>query len=529
MTDSLFDHVSQLFSVLPAKEAETAARETLRMFRLRNSATAPELKWADLDTGGGFLRGGISTLSNLQVHLLHDPASDPDIADLAAKAKSGSVDPGRVMRAAKPDRFYWFLPFGGSSISSIPAQQIKGLVVTDQLFDEVISQFNVERGLTNAEIRVMFQLVAGLSLREAAGIDGTSVETKRSQAKSSVSKMSCTGQIDMIRMLTGQLVQLLSIADAEVDTTLVMERFFAQHFPGTGDLRIQRFSDGRQQPYLSVGPETGRPLVLIHGMMFPTIFHDLPDHLERTKLRLLIPIRQGFLQSFSMSSHTAEHDLLRHTLRDVGDLIAAVFGEPVPVIGHSLGSGLALQLASARPEAIKSLILISAMNLNSGGGVPKAIASHFFQGMRRLGEHPGLSRLVTWQFRRFHANEALSQRILARLFSSCPADIGILEGRRGRQPMASWFTELYQSSVTGIAEDLSFTLENEAALDVPPDIRVTFMHGGNDPITELAEVRGFADRLSGADVVEFPDAGHFLMGSHPDPSWSAIATQLNQP
>ncbi len=205
-------HLTGVFSLLPGDRVEAAVETTLRRLKVDASAPPARLKWADFDSRGRFLRGGVSDLTDYITRLCVSPDEDPDIALMAREAEDGAAQAGRVIASADRSRFVLFLPDMESAEDGMPTPRIRGFPVDAAVFRRVHLAFQSESGLTAAERHVAFQLVAGLSPREAAAVDGVSVQTKRVQIKSAAAKLQCTGQTDLVRLMMGQLAVLLALA-----------------------------------------------------------------------------------------------------------------------------------------------------------------------------------------------------------------------------------------------------------------------------------------------------------------------------
>lgn len=526
MNQGLHEKIASVFSMLPEADAAEAIRDTLRRIRLGTSPTSTELRWADFTKRGQVLRAGVTRTQSLSVHLLPSVDDDPEIAAMVAEAADGGIEPGRIIRDRDGTRFFWFVPTIDAPTDSMPTSGIRGIVVSEGLFGDLVDHFNPGRTLTRAEKRVLFQLTAGCSLREAADLDQTSVETKRSQVKSLCAKMQCSGQLDLVRTVIGQMFHLAAIAGSESAHVGPAEIFVARHFARDVAVTAHRLPSGSVVICLEAGPQEGQPVLLVHGMMFGVMLSGVGEWLEKLGVRLLVPIRPGYLQSFSMGSIAAEGELTQRAISDTASFIRTVLGGPVPILGQSLGAGLALRLAQAHPELVASLTLIST-NLTQTLPSDENFAGHLYSGLRDLGRQPGLCRLITWQFRKYYADVDLCRTILSGLFSACEADLAVLHGRTGRPSVPPWFSDLYQSSVSGIADDFHFTMTQLPCSPRQVSSALTVIHGEHDPITRIDEVRRLVRASPGAKLLEVAGAGHFAVGSHPEQVWPHIAAGIS--
>lgn len=203
----------QVFSILPAELVSDPVSATARRLKAAEHAGHAVLKWADFDRTGRFLRGGLSNLADTSIRLVARPQDDGDLAAMAREAMNGAAEPGRLICSADRERFTLFLPDTISTIRAPARSTVRGFLIDIAVFTHILIAFQGDSHLTEAERRVAFQLLAGISLREAATLDDVGLETKRAQIKSATAKMQCSGQIELVRLLTAQLSIVRSLAD----------------------------------------------------------------------------------------------------------------------------------------------------------------------------------------------------------------------------------------------------------------------------------------------------------------------------
>ena len=109
--------------------------------------------------------------------------------------------------------------------------------------------------------------------------------------------------------------------------------------------------------FLRQSGAAGSPLVLLHGLASSSRYWLPAAPALGRRHRLYIPDLLGFGRSpkpFAAGYTPAEHvSALEASLR-----VAAVAG-PLALLGHSAGSLIALQYASARPEGVRGLVLMA--------------------------------------------------------------------------------------------------------------------------------------------------------------------------
>jgi pimeloyl-ACP methyl ester carboxylesterase len=108
------------------------------------------------------------------------------------------------------------------------------------------------------------------------------------------------------------------------------------------------------------GPETGKPLILLHGGQdaSPT-FQFMVDCFERD-WRIVAPDWRGHGQSDRAPQGYWWPDYLA----DLDAILEALFpGAPLPLLGHSLGGNMACLYAGLRPERVSRLMSLDAFGL----------------------------------------------------------------------------------------------------------------------------------------------------------------------
>jgi pimeloyl-ACP methyl ester carboxylesterase len=100
---------------------------------------------------------------------------------------------------------------------------------------------------------------------------------------------------------------------------------------------------------------SGVPLVLLHGGAVDSRFFDQNVDAIAERFRVITTDLWGH-------GRTADREgpfSLRSFAADVAELIERVAGEPAHVLGHSIGSAVALTLALGRPELVRKLVQVS--------------------------------------------------------------------------------------------------------------------------------------------------------------------------
>ncbi len=523
MDAAISKSLGDVFALLATdSDAMRAAEDVLRSSKLLRNGTWQNLRWIEFAADGQFIRAGDTDVALGQTHLLSDEEGDAAVRALRALHANRGMHPGELLRVGEPAEIAWALPYDASSATSVEPMGLRVLIFSRGLFEAVITALNPQVKLTNKEIAVLFQVVGGLSLREASEEDGVSFETKRAQMKSLCEKMGCAGQLEIVRQTLGQLVYLLHLSDREVSHGAIAETFIRQFLTPDVQLSLTRVPSGRILRVLEFGPKDGRPLLHFHGMMLPIPLIALEPHLTEHGIRLVVPLREGFLDETSVRSALDTEALIGDSLTGFAEFIEARGMGPVTILGLSFGSILAVRFARLYPHLVRRLVLGS-VNLSMTVANADARRQQFFKGIASLTKAPDIVVLAATKYRDLYGRPAIGRTILQRIFGENAGDRRVLETMPDEAGVYAMFADYYRNSVPGIVADFTHVMGSWSRDILDVTAPITFLHGTEDPITGPQQLD--MHRYSG-DVHLVEGAGHFLTASHPEICWPAIARHL---
>ena len=517
--DDFEEHVRKIFEIIPdEEEARIAASDFLTRFRGELAEPANHLRWAELTPAGGFARGGKSDLKQLTTQTISDPDQDEGIRELAAALKRVPPEAGRILASQSGEQFFWVLPgFPGSrDVQQVP--RLVAIVVTEALLNQVLSVFNSQRKISPAEARTIFQLISGLSLRDAAAADNVAFETKRAQIKSVYDKMTCSGQVDLVRVVIGQMTQLLALVQSESSAMRVTEDYIARYLADIARFHFQRLPNGHVIRVLECGDLFGTPVVMSHGVLFPAILKGTHRFLEVSNIRLIVPLRPGYLEA---QDHwgvdprgTSETDFQQ----DLALFIDRKIREPVRLVGNSMGAAHAIAFNLRFPEHVAALTLMSANFANTKTS-NLGTFDYLLYSARKIANRPGFLRTLAWQFRKIYMREKTSSSVLDRLFDKNSYDTDALPKDAKGAIDARWFMDLFGTSVAGIADDFhtAFSMDLKSMQGLSKMVSV--IHGSDDRLSPPRSVQAATAAIQDKRWVTVQNAGHLAAISHSEKVW----------
>jgi pimeloyl-ACP methyl ester carboxylesterase len=233
---------------------------------------------------------------------------------------------------------------------------------------------------------------------------------------------------------------------------------------------------------------SGPPVVFLHGW-------GLSGHTYRAALKRLLalgfrvwaPALPGFDGSHALPDPAAD---LRHYAQWVDGFLAAVgVTEPVVMMGHSFGGGVAIQTAHDWPERVRGLVLINSI----GGSAWRRDGSL----VQSVAERP------LWDWGLHFPRDALPLRQLRRVL---PVVLGAAVPNALRDPRAFW-----HAATIARHADLTGELQELKARRLP----VVVLWGTRDELVTRASFDALCESLGGPLAVTV-DGGHSWLLADPD-------------
>lgn len=189
-------------------------------------------------------------------------------------------------------------------------------------------------------------------------------------------------------------------------------------------------------------------------------------------------------------------------------------GERAVVVGHSLGGGVALELAFRRPDLVGALVLVSSVGVAGAlTGIDRLLAVPVVgDGLLRAGAvviRRGV--LAARRLSRAGAVEAVVERA-----SRFPAVRAVMA--EGDHPMDA------RGRRSFLVEQRALIQETPAIEERLPTLRLptAVLHGAADHVVSLGAARDLAEAIPGAELHLEPGSGHLLPFEQPEVVAAAV-------
>ena len=250
--------------------------------------------------------------------------------------------------------------------------------------------------------------------------------------------------------------------------------------------------------FLAEGDPDGRPILLLHGYTdscrsFKTVLEAMP-----TQFRTLAPSLRGHGDS-SRPSHGYR---TRDFAEDVATFVRAVESRPVVVVGHSMGSAIALRLAIDHPDLVCGLVLVGAFATFSGN---EGFVELYREGISEL-EDPVDERFV----RDFQMSTLAN-----------PIDPGFM--RSIVHESLKLPADVWKQAARGMLED-DFSQELDRV-----EARTRILWGDADVFSPRSDQARLVRSIAKADLSVHPGAGHALHWERPQALVAELQEFLTSP
>ena len=378
---------------------------------------------------------------------------------------------------------------------------------TDRLWANLRESF----GLTPAETRLAARLKDGLTLKEAAGDLGVTINTVRNQLRAIFEKVGLSRQSELIRALT-QLSSLAgSLSGSSGDSRALgpaitaTERGAVQNAPG---LQIFRLADGRRMAWRQYGDPGGKPVLVVHQGLGCSVLPRGADALARDLgLRLICPERPGAGRSDPLPQFSYDG-----VARDMVALVAELGLERVQIASFMAGAPFALMTAARLGPRAHRVLLASARPSGVMAETDRDIGHKVVLFRRRILRNAWVADTL-FAMMRLQLNARQVERFV-RAAASAPSDAAYLKTHPGVLDfIVDYVSESLAVTSRGIADEVKFAAKTPqldlAGLTAP----ISVWHGADDPMTSVADVRAWLGGRT-ADTRVFAGTGHFLPHKH---------------
>ena len=367
--------------------------------------------------------------------------------------------------------------------------------------------------LTVAEMALVFDLLVGHELRSAATRDGTSYETKRTLLKRALNKTQCASQSQLIsRTLSSFLIQTHDAhqSSSASKPKIQFRHWATSHLPEC--VRSHTLIDDHDQTHhmLDFGPATGRPVIAFMPTVFPFIFEDYVKEAERSALRIVMPLRQGALET---SLEAMTHDeLLASALRGA-DLARSFLGtDTFSVVGFSNGCNFAVAAAQRFKEKVNCLTLVSPLFPPPGSKRP---LDSFRNGFIKMAHKaPKLRRLaLRYLAKRTDTPEKFKSFVVSLANKESP-DRVVIANEFSDPKVLKYYHQFAQNSFSLFLADnlpgLTFEPQDLSELESP----ISVIRGDQDNTTSNTAIDTLRSALPNACWQEISGAGHVMRFEH---------------
>lgn len=367
-------------------------------------------------------------------------------------------------------------------------------------------------GLTEAEFDIVRRIIGGDSAQEIARARETSLQTVRTQVKSLLLKTGFGSQIELVRQL-GAFRTIHTLSNAPPSALDALE---APAEPSGADpgavMRRVKLASGVRLDYALIGPEGGRPVLFVHGMVdSPKMNARLHAILKNRRIRLVAPVRPHF----GASSGYASDDIPTRTFGDrVAELLDMLrLEKPLPVIGHMAGALYAYHLAIHHPERVSRIVSVA-------GAVPM-VQPWQFDGMSKGHRIAGLTARHTPSLLRLLTRGGIAmlrnnrEDFMLRLaFHDSAIDLAHAQSEEMRALVFDRFRFLTEQGHKAFEVDIKLVSDDWASLATKIKKPVALVHGAHDRVVLPKGVQIFARQID-APLILCPNSGQLVWSRNP--------------
>jgi len=254
---------------------------------------------------------------------------------------------------------------------------------------------------------------------------------------------------------------------------------------------------------VAIDEGSGTSIVLVHGQPGRGLDWAVLARRLSSDHRVVAPDRPGWgdddRAATSLAANAAD---LSSVIESLGLTL------PVTVVGHSLGGGIAIELALSRPALVGALVLLGSI------GVDRAV-SRFDQLLAAPGFGDPVIRLGLLATRGgLHTARRVLRggrtKPLAERFSRSPTVRGLVW--LDTQPMSAKLRKSFLAEQRALLDETPLLERRLSRLEIPTVV----VHGTADHVVPISASRVLAERIPGAELVVLKGEGHLVPFEQPD-------------
>ncbi len=400
-------------------------------------------------------------------------------------------------------------------ISDRPDARVGRLLLFSRDFISALFErlFPLEK-ITMAEQNTILQCLSGLTLKEAATLDGVSYETKKSQLKSVFQKTDIKRQ----QVLSSFLIAHLTLAVAsdyarksspqgtDEQFFSYVDQYMGEHVRGSV---IQDRSKTRIR-LIEIGDPSGTPMVCIHHLGIINFSPDEIKEITRQRIRLICPLRQGAMGSRDQRISFEEH--IEHAIAGIDLAVSLIPERQVTVVSLLSGCLYALQYLRRYPEKIQRLILISA---SCRAAKAKYSLSGFKRTIHNLASKNQtlFNATVAYLVSRVEKPEQL-RKVWKESLKECEVDYRLIDTLFDDPKQVQAMQYRFKHSLISIVRDLQIQAESnwQPLTAAPENLPVHFIHGSIDKTIPIKNVQDIVDWRKENHLHVIEGAGNWMFG-----------------
>jgi len=392
-------------------------------------------------------------------------------------------------------------------------------VLLDQDRIAALAESATDPRLTKSEYLLLAHLLKGLDLRAAAAHLGASYDTKRKQVQVIMEKLGVKTQTALLRTLAVEITarildEILPTQQRNFETALVKRQYGKNVIVNSISI-----GEGLEIPVWEFGARRGRPVLYFHSMLAPVVLQDeMIETLKRLGLRWIV-VPRHFLGLDGVLDAQMRLERLTRALAETMDYLT---DEPLICLGESAGVPWAAHFARHNPTLVAKLVLVA---------TPQAMMAQpqehsptiFVEMSQRL---RGDARVIAGLTKVYNAISRVpdwAQKGLAHLYRKSPADSACVQRLFQTPALAEWLGLIANHATLASIDEMT-NLQRNWLKDLQAlDCEVSFLHGEEDPISPLQDIRAIAHTMPNGALQSFEGAGHLLLIQQFDALMRSIA------
>lgn len=386
------------------------------------------------------------------------------------------------------------------------------IILPESILSSLLNGKYAPEHFTPSEVRVLAQLISDPEIKHAASKDDVMVSTKETHYKSAARKIGGRKRIGVIADLTALLLLEITVASRphQQSSERIFHEYREKYLPSIIKIITLMAPLGVMHRFLDMGPKSGKIVIALHPMILPDFRDQDVELLYKLNLRIIWPLRHGFLDPHAKPLSVEEQ--LQDSITSIELARDYYCDEPFILASMITSAWYGIRYAEQYPENIKALLFAGAC-YNKSKKVKRV--RQFGEGLIALASNSQNTTNIVLAFAEKHFFQHKKFRsLLDKIYSDSQSDLRILDEEMSRPGFEGRYFFALKNSFRSLRHDLLHQADMGWNKLSQISTLKHFVHGDDNAIHSIDELANLVRTAPKSRLHTLKNCGQLMYYEH---------------